>query len=105
MSRGTSYYESLIQVFYPFITKKREASIYENEAARGVRIKKFWLLADGFVMCRQRLQDRLEKCKWFNSFTIQLVYHMWRWSLWFIAWILIDIFVEQFVSRGIVETQ
>lgn len=104
MSRGTSYYESLIQIFYPFITKKREALICQNREARGVRIKKFWLLADGFVMCRQRLEDQLQNCK-FTPSAIQLVYRVWHWSLWIIAWILVAVFVEEFVTRGIVDAQ
>lgn len=108
MSRGTSYYETMIQIFFPFITKRREASITENETSRVARIKKYWVITDDFVVCSRRLKARLRNwpdCVSCVRPSPEFLYKGWSWALWVIPWILIGSFVQQFVTRGVVQAQ
>lgn len=100
LSRGTSHYQSLIPIIFPFITLKREVCISDDQVV--MKIKQYWLIAEEFVVCLRRCCDRRRKLSRLLR-TLSHIPAVWHIALWFLTWILINVFVKQFVNRGIIE--
>ena len=116
LSRGTAQSQSLVPIFLPFVTAKRDVFIDKDEKKSNwiMKVKQYWMIGEDFVMDSNLLGEptvRVQKRQGPATTNLQKVWNylnshgLGSVALWYLVETLLYVLDEQFVTMGIIEEQ